>query len=230
MTQLDAPRAAQSSVSPALFGVTVFASASLVFTVQPMAAKLLLPLLGGTPGVWNTSMAFFQAALLAGYAYAHLLQRAGDVRRQVMIHGAALIAAALVLPLRVHDILGPPNADAPALWLVAALAFMVGAPFAVLSATAPLVQAWHARVFREGEGRGPYVLYAASNLGSLIALLAYPIALEPTLAIQSQTLFWSVGYLLFAVLMIVLGVRAGRAPAVAAVQAPEHLHLSLIHI
>lgn len=226
MTQLDAPRAAQSSVSPALFGVTVFASASLVFTVQPMAAKLLLPLLGGTPGVWNTSMAFFQAALLAGYAYAHLLQRAGDVRRQVMIHGAALIAAALVLPLRVHDILGPPNADAPALWLVAALAFMVGAPFAVLSATAPLVQAWHARVFREGEGRGPYVLYAASNLGSLIALLAYPIALEPTLAIQSQTLFWSVGYLLFAVLMIVLGVRAGRAPAVAAVQAPEHLHLS----
>ncbi|HMO44246.1 MAG TPA: spermidine synthase, partial [Phenylobacterium sp.] len=90
MTQLDLSQKAEPSVSPVLFGVTVFASASLVFTVQPMAAKLLLPLLGGTPGVWNTSMAFFQTALLAGYAYAHLLQRLGDVRRQVLVHGAAL--------------------------------------------------------------------------------------------------------------------------------------------
>ena len=214
MTQLDLSQKAEPSVSPVLFGVTVFASASLVFTVQPMAAKLLLPLLGGTPGVWNTSMAFFQTALLAGYAYAHLLQRLGDVRRQVLVHGAALVFAALFLPLRVHELLGPPNAELPALWLVAALALMVGAPFAVLSATAPLVQAWHAKIFRPGEGRGPYVLYAASNLGSLIALLAYPIVVEPTLAIGAQTLVWSGAYILFAMLMIALGVLAGRAPSV----------------
>ncbi|MDO8410263.1 MAG: fused MFS/spermidine synthase [Phenylobacterium sp.] len=200
------------TVAPALFGVTVFASASLVFMVQPMAAKLLLPLMGGTPAVWNTSMAFFQSALLLGYAYAHLLQKVGSVRRQLLIHGGALLLAALVLPLRIHEVLGPPTSDHPALWLLGALALMVGAPFAVLSATAPLAQAWHARIYREGEGRGPYVLYAASNLGSLIALLAYPIAVEPTLAIQAQSLVWSLGYGGFAVLMAALGLMVARAP------------------
>lgn len=205
------PQAARA-VAPALFGVTVFASATLVFMVQPMAAKLLLPLMGGTPAVWNTSMAFFQSALLLGYAYAHLLQKAASVRRQVLIHGGALLAAALVLPLRVHEVLGPPTSDHPALWLLGALALMVGAPFAVLSATAPLAQAWHARIYREGEGRGPYVLYAASNLGSLIALLAYPIAVEPALAVQAQTVIWSLGYGGFAVLMAGLGLMVARMP------------------
>ena len=214
MTPIDAAAKPASPVSPALFGVTVFASASLVFMVQPMAAKLLLPLLGGAPSVWNTSMAFFQAALLAGYAYAHLLQRVGSMRRQAMIHAAALVVAAAVLPLRVHEVLGPPSSDHPALWLLAALGLMVGAPFAILSATAPLAQAWHARVFREGEGRGPYVLYAASNLGSLIALLAYPIAVEPSLALRAQSLGWSAGYVAFALLMICLGVLVSRARAV----------------
>ncbi|MDP1618491.1 spermidine synthase [Phenylobacterium sp.] len=220
---LSAPHPqAAPAVAPALFGVTVFASATLVFMVQPMAAKLLLPLMGGTPAVWNTSMAFFQAALLVGYAYAHLLQRAGSVRRQAMIHGAALLIAALVLPLRVHEMLGPPTSDHPALWLLGALGLMVGAPFAVLSATAPLAQAWHARIYREGEGRGPYVLYAASNLGSLIALLGYPIAVEPTLAVQAQTIAWSLGYGGFVVLMACLGLMVARAPSqVAAAVAVE---------
>jgi SAM-dependent methyltransferase len=193
--------------------VTVFASATLVFMVQPMAAKLLLPLMGGTPAVWNTSMAFFQSALLLGYAYAHLLQKVSSIRRQVMIHGVALLLAALVLPLRVHELLGPPTSDHPALWLLGALSLMIGAPFAVLSATAPLAQAWHARIYREDEGRGPYVLYAASNLGSLIALLAYPIAVEPALAVQAQTLVWSLGYGGFAVLMACLGLLVARVPA-----------------
>jgi len=214
MTLIDSAARAERPVSPALFGLTVFASASLVFMVQPMAAKLLLPLLGGAPAVWNTSMAFFQGALLAGYAYAHLLQRVRSVRRQAAIHGAALLAAALVLPLRVHELLGPPSSDHPALWLLAALALMVGGPFAILSATAPLAQAWHARVFREGEGRGPYVLYAASNLGSLIALLAYPVAVEPSLALRAQSVSWSLGYGAFALLMICLGVLVSRAPEV----------------
>ncbi len=213
MTPIDAAAKPQRPVSPALFGLTVFASASLVFMVQPMAAKLLLPLLGGAPAVWNTSMAFFQGALLAGYAYAHLLQRAGSMRRQALIHAAALVAAATVLPLRAHDLLGSPSSDHPALWLLGALGLMVGAPFAILSATAPLAQAWHARVFREGEGRGPYVLYAASNLGSLIALLAYPVAVEPALALQAQSIGWSLGYGAFALMMICLGQLAARAPA-----------------
>ena len=206
------PPQAAPAVAPALFGVTVFASATLVFMVQPMAAKLLLPLMGGTPAVWNTSMAFFQTALLLGYAYAHLLQKVSSVRRQVLIHGGALLLAALVLPLRVHELLGPPTSDHPALWLLGALGLMVGAPFAVLSATAPLAQAWHARIYREGEGRGPYVLYAASNLGSLIALLGYPIAVEPALAVQAQTFIWSLGYGGFAVLMACLGLMVARMP------------------
>ncbi|MFN3572614.1 MAG: spermidine synthase [Phenylobacterium sp.] len=214
MTLIDAAAKAERPVSPALFGLTVFASASLVFMVQPMAAKLILPLLGGAPAVWNTSMAFFQGALLAGYAYAHLLQRVRSMRRQAVIHAAALLIAALVLPLRVHELLGPPSSDHPALWLLAALGLMVGGPFAILSATAPLAQAWHARVFRAGEGRGPYVLYAASNLGSLIALLAYPVAVEPSLALQAQSIGWSLGYGAFALLMICLGLLVARAPAV----------------
>jgi len=214
MTLQDTLPKAKPAVAPALFGLTVFASATLVFMVQPMAAKLLLPLMGGAPAVWNTSMAFFQAALLAGYAYAHLLQRVGTVRRQAMIHGGALLLAALVLPLRVHELLGPPTSDHPALWLLAALALMVGAPFAVLSATAPLTQAWHARIFREGEGRGPYVLYAASNLGSLIALLAYPLVVEPSLAIQAQTFIWSLAYGGFVVLMASLALLVSRAPRI----------------
>ncbi|MDP3489225.1 MAG: fused MFS/spermidine synthase [Phenylobacterium sp.] len=214
MTLQDTLPKTGRTVAPALFGITVFASATLVFMVQPMAAKLLLPLMGGAPAVWNTSMAFFQGALLVGYAYAHLLQRAGTVRRQAMIHGTALLLAALVLPLRVHELLGPPTSDHPALWLLGALALMVGAPFAVLSATAPLAQAWHARIYQEGEGRGPYVLYAASNLGSLIALLAYPLVVEPSLAVQAQTFVWSLAYGGFVVLMASLGLLVARAPAV----------------
>src|ERR1700754_1114759 len=126
----------------AMFPITVFASAALVFLVEPMVAKLVLPLLGGSPSVWNTSLAFFQIALLAGYAYAHALQRLRQVRTQVMVHvGVLVVAGALALPLHVTSLLGEPPPDRPALWLVAALALSVGAPFAALSATAPLIQA-----------------------------------------------------------------------------------------
>ncbi|HEX2560094.1 fused MFS/spermidine synthase [Phenylobacterium sp.] len=201
MTATEAGARPAASISPALFAVTVFASAGLVFMVQPMVAKLVLPLLGGSPSVWNTSMAFFQAALLAGYGYAHLLQRVRSVRRQAVVHTIALIVAALALPLRVSELAGPPSSEQPSLWLLGVLAISIGAPFAVLSATAPLVQAWHARVFRAEGGPEPYVLYAASNLGSLIALLAYPILVEPTTTLQGQRLGWSLGYAAFVLLM-----------------------------
>ncbi|HEY8617972.1 fused MFS/spermidine synthase [Phenylobacterium sp.] len=196
---------------PALFAVTVFSSAALVFLVQPMVAKLVLPLLGGSPSVWNTSMAFFQIALLAGYGYAHVLQRAGSVGRQAMIHGAALLLAALALPLRVNELVGAPSSDHPNLWLLGVLAVSIGAPFAVLSATAPLVQAWHARTIGAEEGKEPYVLYAASNLGSLLALLAYPLVVEPAFTVYGQRIGWSVAYGAFVLLMAGLALVVARA-------------------
>lgn len=174
-------------LTPALFALAIFTSASLVFVVQPMVAKLVLPMLGGSPSVWNTSMVFFQAALLGGYAYAHALQRIGSIRVQVGVHLALLLAAALFLPLHVSGALGEPNPSAPIGWLLATLALSVGAPFAVLSATAPLLQAWYARV-RAGheDGQNPYVLYAASNLGSFLALLSYPLLIEPLATLGGQ--------------------------------------------
>lgn len=206
---------------PALFAITVFTSAALVFLVQPMVAKLVLPLLGGSPSVWNTSMAFFQLALLAGYFYAHLLQRIPSVRGQAIAHIAALLVAAVALPLRVNELAGPPSSDHPNLWLLAVLTLSIGAPFAILSATAPLVQAWHARTIGAAEGREPYVLYAASNLGSLIALLAYPIVVEPLTSLAEQRYGWSAGYGLFVLVIgaLALAVMRVRTAAVSRVEA-----------
>jgi hypothetical protein len=200
--------------APALFTGAVFAGASLLFLVQPMMTKLVLPSLGGSPAVWNTSLCFFQATLLVGYAYAHALQRFAAARTQAIIHAGVLIAAALTLPLRLSDALGPPNAEAPALWLLGVLALSIGLPFAALSATAPLVQAWYARVrASQPDGANPYTLYAASNLGSLIALLSYPTLVEPLLRLPSQTQIWSAGFALFAAIMLAVGTVAARAPA-----------------
>lgn len=219
MTMLAADVSARRA-PPALFAVTVFTSAALVFLVQPMVAKLVLPLLGGSPSVWNTSMAFFQFALLAGYFYAHLLQRLRSVRAQAMAHVTALIVAAGALPLRVNELAGPPSSENPNLWLLAVLGLSIGAPFAVLSATAPLVQAWHARTIGAAEGKEPYVLYAASNLGSLIALLAYPLLVEPLSTLAGQRYGWSSAYGLFILLIGSLAIAVSRIRA-ADVQAQE---------
>jgi hypothetical protein len=198
-------------VMPALFALAIFTSASLVFVVQPMVTKLVLPMLGGSPAVWNTAMVFFQAALLGGYAYAHLLQRLRSMRGQMAVHLGLLTLAALFLPLRMSGLLGDPSPDAPIAWLLGTLALSVGAPFAVLSATAPLLQAWYARV-RAGhaDGKNPYVLYAASNLGSFIALLAYPVLIEPLATLSGQRAGWSGGYALFMLMVIALAVVAWR--------------------
>lgn len=203
------------SAAPMLFGVTVFTSAALVFLVEPMIAKLVLPTLGGSPAVWNTCMAFFQAALLIGYLYAHLLQRIRSIGLQTAIHAVVLVLAALALPLRVTGLLGEPSSTMPALWLMGVLAISLGAPFAALSATAPLAQAWYARV-RSGhaDASNPYVLYVGSNLGSLIALLAYPVIVEPALRLKIQAMSWSVGYGAFVALMLLvafIATRAGKA-------------------
>ncbi len=196
---------------PALFALAIFTSAALVFVVQPMATKLVLPMLGGSPAVWNTAMVFFQTALLAGYGYAHGLQRLSSIRTQMAVHLVLLLLAALFLPLRISGLLGDPDPAAPIGWLLATLALSVGAPFAVLSATAPLLQAWFARVrVGHADGRNPYVLYAASNLGSFLALLAYPLLIEPLATLSGQRAGWSGGYAAFMLMVVALAAVAWR--------------------
>lgn len=197
------------AVSAPLFVLAAFSGAALIFAVQPMVAKLVLPLLGGSPAVWATSMAFFQGALLAGYAYAHALQRLPSVRAQAMAHmGLLIVAALLALPLRISGAVGEPSSTMPAAWLVAVLALSVGLPFIALSATAPLVQAWHARAIPD---QPPWRLYVASNFGSLVALLAYPTLVEPWVTLQAQRFGWSAGYLIFMLLMGALAFTASKA-------------------
>ena len=170
-----------------------------------MVTKLVLPMLGGSPSVWNTAMVFFQAALLAGYGYAHAVQKIGSIKLQVTVHLVLLTCAALFLPLHINGWLGDPEPAAPIGWLLGTLALSVGAPFAILSATAPLLQAWFARV-RAGhaDGKNPYVLYAASNLGSFLALLSYPVLIEPLSTLSAQRLGWSGGYAVFMILIALL--------------------------
>jgi spermidine synthase len=204
-----APRSALAG----LFTVAVFASACLVFLVEPMVARMVLPRMGGSSSVWNTSLAFFQAALLVGYAYAHLIQRLRPLKAQFAVHLALMALAGLTLPLRISDLFGPPALDQPALWLLGVLTLSVGAPFAILSATAPLLQAWYARLTRGQAGaRDPYVLYAASNLGSLLALIAYPVLFEPVMTLHAQTISWSLGYGLFALLVAGLALAVRHRP------------------
>lgn len=193
--------------APALFALVMFLSAALIFLLQPMFARVTTPLLGGSPAVWNTSMVFFQAALLLGYAYAHALVRYVPLPGQVALHGLVLVAAMLVLPIAGADALGSPSTDQPALWLFGVLAVFVGAPYAAASATAPLLQAWYARSGAP-DAADPYHLYAASNLGSLLGLLAYPLLVEPLFGLSQQRVLWSGGYVAVAALIIACGVVA----------------------
>jgi hypothetical protein len=210
---------ARVSAAGLLFPAAVFLSAALVFLIEPLLGKLLLPALGGSPAIWNTSLAFFQAALLAGYGYAHLLQKIGAVRRQMGLHLLALAAGALCLPVRVTDLFGTPWTSAPALWLVLALTVSIGLPFALLSATAPLLQAWSARLHRPRAGQ-VYGLYAASNLGSLIALAAYPTLAEPLLGLKSQSGLWSAAYAGFGLVLLACSAASWRSDARAPAAAP----------
>jgi len=190
-----------------VFALAMFSSAALIFVLQPLFGRMVTPLLGGSPSVWNASMAFFQAALLAGYLYAHLLARLKDLRLQALIHAVVLVGAWTVLPIHVSTALGAPSSEHPALWLVGVLTLSVGAPFAAASATAPLLQSWYARTGR-ADAHDPYYLYAASNLGSFIGLLSYPALVEPLLGVHAQGLAWMSGYVLVACLIAVSAATA----------------------
>ena len=153
-----------------VYAVAIFLSAALLFAVQPMFTKMVLPRLGGTPSVWSVAMVFFQAVLLAGYAYAHALTRYLPGKRSVMLHVAVMAAATLFLPLAIAPWWGHPPADATAaLWLLGLFTVSIGLPFFALSANGPLLQAWFARTDHPAAAN-PYFLYAASNVGSFLAL------------------------------------------------------------
>ena len=180
--------------------VTTLVSALLLFEVQPIISKFILPWFGGSPAVWTTCMVFFQTLLFGGYAYAHLSQKYLSPRAQAMVHVILLAAAAWML------LIGPDASwklaagSSPTWRILCLLSVSVGLPYFVLSATGPLVQAWFCRSF---PGRSPYRLYAISNFGSLLALLAYPFYVEPHFAVGRQTSIWAAGFLLFAALCAV---------------------------
>ena len=183
-----------------LYAGVLFLSAFLLMWVQPLFTKMVLPLLGGSSSVWNTAMMFFQIVLLAGYAYAHVLDRFAAPRRQPWIHGIVLLGGLLFLPLAIEQSRTPPTDHSPIFWLIGLLALSVGWPFFALSASAPLLQAWFARS-RSRLANDPYFLYAASNFGSLLALLAFPFLLEPSLNQAAQSRLWMAAYVLLIVLV-----------------------------
>lgn len=180
--------------------LTVFVNAALLFSVEPMFSKLLLPFLGGTPSVWNTCLVFFQAALLIGYGYAHLLTRVRDPRRQTGLHLAMLTLSCFALPLAIRASGDPPAGGAGILWLLAVLTASLGAPFVMLASGAPIMQRWLADSSHPAAAN-PYFLYAASNLGSLVALLSYPLLIEPRLSLSAQRAAWSAAYVVLVLLV-----------------------------
>jgi hypothetical protein len=192
----------------AVYVITIFLSAWLLFLVQPMVAKMVLPLLGGTPAVWNTAMMFFQFMLLAGYLYAHLGTRWLGVKRQAWLHVGIMLPAALVLPIAIGEGWVPPATTNPVGWLLIVLLVAVGLPFFVVSASAPLLQRWFSTTGHHAAG-DPYFLYAASNAGSMIALLSYPLVIEMWLDLPRQSEVWSFGYVVLIVLMVVCVVGMG---------------------
>ena len=199
----------------ALFTVTIFAGAVLLFWIQPLFTKMAVPLLGGSPLVWNTAMVFFQAMLLAGYAYAHGLSRWLGARGQLVVHAVVLGLAALALPIGVGEGWRPDTNTPPAAWLMALLFASLGAPFFALAATAPLLQRWFS-LGRHPQARDPYFLYAASNAGSVVVLLAFPFVLEPLLATGSQSAAWSFGFAVLALGIVACGATLWRADSPAA--------------
>jgi hypothetical protein len=190
-----------------LFGATVFLSAFLLFQVQPLIARLILPWFGGSAAVWATCMLFFQLALLLGYLYAHWTTTHLAAGRQVLLHVGLLAVSLLALPIIPNPAWKPAGGANPTLGILGLLAATVGLPYFLLSTTGPLVQAWYARVTG---GRLPYRLFALSNFASLLALLSYPPLVEPYLATRNQALAWSAAFAVFAALVAASALRSRR--------------------
>jgi hypothetical protein len=209
-----------------IYALTLFLSATLLFVVQPMFTRMALPLLGGSPAVWNTAQLFFQVMLLAGYLYAHATTRWLGVKKQAALHVLLLLLPLLALPIAIPFGWVPPTQGNPIPWLLTLLAVAIGLPFFVVSISSPMLQTWFAHT-RHRAAADPYFLYAASNVGSMLALLGYPALVEPYIGLRAQSLLWAGGYILLAVLVLACAVTLWRAPAVrssaAARVAPERL-------
>ena len=211
------PTASSRAPLRALFGITIFLSACLLFLVQPLIAKLILPWFGGSAAVWITCMLFFQAGLLLGYLYAHVLARGLQPRTQTMLHTALLALGLAALPILPNPIWQPrPGAD-PTWTLFAALATSVGLPYLLLASTSPLLQSWYASAHQHAL---PYRYFALSNAGSLLALVAYPIFMEPRLTSHQQAWAWSIGFVSFAALCIATAFLARPASTAVAFTPP----------
>ncbi|OYU53039.1 MAG: hypothetical protein CFE27_03095 [Alphaproteobacteria bacterium PA1] len=218
--QVPAPQPAPSPLMKSvswLYPATTFLSAALLFTLQPLFAKMLTPMMGGTPAVWNTALVFYQGALLIGYLYAHLIATHLRPRQQLIVHASVLVVGLLFLPIHVSGLVGTPNVASPVGWTLGALLLSLGGPIIAISATAPLIQAWRARL---GDAVDPYRLYAASNLGSFAALAAFPFLIEPMIGAKLQSVIWAVGYV---ILMLALIVSIYAVPADS--QAPKETAL-----
>jgi SAM-dependent methyltransferase len=223
---MDAPagdRAPPRLARKLLFTATIFAGSFLLFLVQPMIARMALPRVGGAPAVWNSAMLVYQALLLGGYAYAHWLARLRP-RNQKLVHVSALVVAAVLLPIGLTS--GQPSSGAnPFLWVPWLLLSSIGPLFFLVSANAPLLQRWFAN-----DGRDPFALYAASNLGSFAGLLAYPLLLEPAVPVSQQRLLWTAGYALLVALLAACALLVGNeaAPNPQSAEAPRKLERRLI--
>src|SRR5438128_831703 len=198
-----------------VYTLAIFVSALLLFSVQPLFTKMVLPRLGGSPAVWSVAMVFFQSLLLAGYAYAHYLTKASNRVVPVVVHLGLLAIALVTLPLSIHSGWGEPPTSGYAVWLLGLFAVSIGLPFFALAANNPLLQAWFVRTGHPN-GPDPYFLYASSNIGSFLALLSYPVLLEPMFTLRIQNLIWTGGYGLLIVLIASCGVLLLHSPKNAA--------------
>ncbi|MEH2483059.1 hypothetical protein V1282_006416 [Nitrobacteraceae bacterium AZCC 2146] len=194
-----------------VYTAAIFTSALLLFSVQPLFTKMVLPRLGGSPAVWSVAMVFFQSLLLGGYAYAHFLMQIRNRVIPVAIHLVLLAVALLTLPLSIASGWGEPPASGYAFWLLGLFAVSIGLPFFALAANNPLLQAWFVRTGHPN-GPDPYFLYASSNIGSFLALLSYPVLLEPMFSLRTQNLIWTGGYGLLILLIAGCGALLLRSP------------------
>jgi hypothetical protein len=195
---------ARTSRSTWLFAGTMLLSAWLVFLIQPMLGRMILPKLGGAASVWITVSLFFQIALLAGYFYAHVISARLQPRAQMVVHAVLALAAVFLLPIVVPESWVPPADRPPQGDLILMMAMTVGLPFVVVSATAPLLQRWYSLTGARDAG-DPYFLYAASNIGSLAALILYPLLVEPELGLKDQSWFWAASFIALLVGLVACG-------------------------
>src|SRR5436853_3452102 len=202
-----------------VYTLAIFVSALLLFSVQPLFTKMVLPRLGGSPAVWSVAMVFFQSLLLGGYAYAHFLMQLENRKIPVAVHLVLLAVALLTLPLSIAGGWGEPPHSGYAFWLLGLFAVSIGLPFFALAANNPLLQAWFVRTGHPN-GPDPYFLYASSNIGSFLALLSYPVLLEPMFTLRTQNLIWTGGYGLLIVLIALCAALLLGSPASAALDEP----------